>query len=88
MVRAKFKVDSITRTKYSGNDEMYTVKLSPVYANGDPEHENSKFWKYTPSGVIELGTVNASAAEYFKLGEEYYIDFTHAKAESSVAIPV
>jgi hypothetical protein len=97
-VRAKFKVDSIERTRSSaakrdeagapvkderGNYvyvpiEMQTVKLSPVYANGDPNHENSKFWAATPSGSITLGTVNADAVRPFDLGKEFYIDFTEA----------
>lgn len=58
--------------------EMQTVKLSPVYGNGDPEHENTKFWEASPSGSIELGTVNAVAAAEFDIGAEFYIDFTRA----------
>lgn len=97
-VRAKFKVDSIERTRSSapkrdgaglpmkderGNYqyvpcEMQTVKLSPVYANGDPNHENSKFWAASPQGSITLGTVNADAVKLLDLGKEFYIDFTEA----------
>lgn len=91
-VRAKFKVDGIERSMTSvdnGNKdengraiyepaELQTVVLSPVYANNDPEHENSKFWRYSPTGQVKLGTINESAARYFELGAEYYIDFTKA----------
>ena len=76
-VRAKFTVNSITRAKW-GEQEVQTIKLSPVYGNGDPEHENTKFWQASPSGSIELGTVNEAAARQFELGKEYYIDFTPA----------
>ncbi len=76
-VRAKFTVNSITRSKW-GEQEVQTIKLSPVYGNGDPEHENTKFWQASPSGSIELGTVNEAAARQFELGKEYYIDFTPA----------
>jgi len=58
--------------------ELKTIKLSPVYANNDPKHENTKFWQSSPSGSIELGCVNAAASEQFKVGKEYYIDFTPA----------
>jgi hypothetical protein len=58
--------------------ELRTLKLSPVYGNGDPEHENTKFWQYSPSGSISLGTVNPAAWEQFEMGKEYYIDFTPA----------
>lgn len=90
-VRAKFKVDSIMRHMGSrsvigedgkqtwGMGEMHTVKMSPVYGNGDPDHENTKFWQASPSGSLELGTVNAEAVKAFELGKEFYIDFTPAE---------
>lgn len=58
--------------------EMRTIKMSPVYANGDPNHENTKFWQASPSGQLSLGCVNLDAAKQFELGKEYYIDFTPA----------
>jgi hypothetical protein len=92
-VRAKFKVDQIERNlttaptgaldenghQVYAPKEVQTVVLSPVYGNGDPNHENSKFWAYTPSGQVRLGTVNGDAASYFELGKEYYLDFTKAE---------
>lgn len=91
MVRAKFTYVSYSTSltpvqeraadgsyKTVGNQEMRTMRFAPVYANNDPNHENSKFWKYSPSGSIELGTVNQKAWENFKLGGEYYVDFTEA----------
>jgi hypothetical protein len=93
-VRAKFKVDGVERSLTAidrGNKdengraiyehaELQTIVLSPVYGNGDPDHENSKFWQYSPAGQIRLGTINESAARYFELGEEYYVDFEKAVA--------
>lgn len=58
--------------------EMHTLVMSPVYANNDPAHENSQFWRYTPSGQFTLGTVNKAAVEHMVLGAEYYIDITPA----------
>lgn len=58
--------------------EMRTLVLSPVYGNGDPNHENTKFWNASPSGEIKLGTVNPEAWSQFELGKEYYVDFTPA----------
>jgi hypothetical protein len=78
-VRAKFKVDSIERSKYGSDAEIQNVKLSAVYGGDKGSEENKKFWKYTPTGNISLGTINADAAAYFELGEEYYIDFTKAE---------
>lgn len=73
--RAKFKVDKIELSKY-GQQALVTVVASPVYGNDDPEHENTKFWKYTPTGQLTLGTVNAEAVEGFDPGREFYLDLT------------
>lgn len=94
-MRCKFTVNSITRTlqhtyphkKADGSTdygktephEMWTVKMSPVYGNNDPNHENSKFWAASPSGSFELGTVNKAAVESLTLGGEVYIDIFNAK---------
>lgn len=92
-VRAKFKVDEIRRSHtsrmidpakgyYPDNlerVEMRTVVMSPVYTNNDPEHENTKFWNASPSGKLELGTINPEAWRHFELGKEYYVDFHPAE---------
>jgi hypothetical protein len=90
-VRAKFTLNSVKSTLQpqshrdeSGNYvtdppvEMRTLSFSPVYANNDPSHENSKFWKQSPSGSLELGTINPEAWKQFELGKQYYLDFTLA----------
>lgn len=93
MVRAKFTMTSYKTTQYpraidkakpwsEENKEiveMRTLEFTPVYANNDPTHENTKFWNASPSGKIELGTVNPEAWKDFELGKEYYVDFTIAK---------
>jgi hypothetical protein len=93
-VRAKFKCTSYEASEHSTyphqNEsgkpdysrpepvELRTLKFSPVYGNGDPEHENTKFWNASPSGEIRLGTINPEAWQAFEMGKEYYIDFTPA----------
>lgn len=59
--------------------EKRSLKFSPVYANSDPNHENSKFWDASPSGQVTLGTINPEAWAQFGLGKEYYLDFTPAE---------
>lgn len=90
-VRAKFRLNSIERSvyQYSEQDEngkwipkpkeMNTLKFTPVCGNGDPGHENTKFWQASPSGSLELGCVNAEAVQQFELNQEYYLDFTPAE---------
>lgn len=82
-VRAKFKVDAKEYT-FNGVEEQVNIKMTPVYpkASGDKtenEHENRTFWKYTPGGELRMSTINKTAADYFELGKEYYLDFTKAE---------
>ena len=77
-VRCKFKLVSVTRRKSwrPGDDEIQTLEFQPV--GGEKSEENKAFWEATPSGKIEFGTVNATAAAMFELDSEYYVDFTPA----------
>jgi hypothetical protein len=84
--RAKFRCNSVNHVESTkpGPDgkwvpcEAATITMSPVYANGDPKHENSKFWNATPSGQFTMNVVNLEAAELFQPGKEYYIDISPA----------
>lgn len=90
-VRAKFKVQRIERSMGSRSAklpdgtydhtyvEQWSIVMAPVYGNGDPNHENTKFWQATPAGEIKLTTVNADAVAQFDLNKEFYIDFTLAE---------
>lgn len=75
-VRAKFKLNSYT-TELHGEQEKRTLNFTPVYSD-EPGSENKIFWEYTPSGSLQLGTVNQEAWEQFEIGKEYYLDFTPA----------
>lgn len=72
-VRAKFKVTGIEQYIEGGHG---TVKLAPVIG-GSPE--NDDFYKWTPSGSIELGTINATALAQFQEGKEFFVDFNLAE---------
>lgn len=75
-VRAKFKVNSITRqTGYNGAKEVQTIKLAPVTSGSE---ENSKFYAATPGGQIELSIIPLDVASNFDIGDEFYVDFTKA----------
>lgn len=79
-VRAKFKVVSITRQSHwdKAKGEIQTVKLQPVTGNSP---ENADFYAATPSGQIELATINKAAGDQFKLDGEYYVDFTAVESQ-------
>lgn len=93
-VRAKFRFNSYTtelhqrptRKEDGSMDwqnttpcEKRTLNFTPVYANNDPKHENSRFWDASPSGSLQLGTINPEAWSRFELGKEYYLDFVPAE---------
>jgi len=82
-IRAKFVVNSIKETLYNESVDgqlvskiLKTAELSPVYGNSE---ENKKFFKWTPSGRIELGLLNEEAAKQLIIGQSYYVDFTKAE---------
>lgn len=75
-VRAKFQVVSISQSAGWGEHKrIFTVRLSPVTGGSD---ENKAFYAATPSGSIELGTVNADVGDQFAIGQAFYVDFTPA----------
>ena len=69
--RAKFTVQSVT--DYGASK---LVQLQPVYST-DPNHENKAFWDATPAGSISM-TIKSGAADNFRPGMEFYVDFTPA----------
>ena len=71
-VRAKFKC--VSRTEYEGGNVEFV--FAAVYSN-DPNHENKRFWDATPNGELKM-TVANRAAQIFKVGQEYYLDFGEA----------
>lgn len=74
-VRAKFHV-SKTETTQSGDEKLYKVTLTPVTNSSS---ENAAFYKWTPGGSIELGTINEQAARFFSEFGDVYVDFTRAQ---------
>ena len=69
-MRTKFVVEEVKVTANSG-----TLTLIPV-TNGSAD--NDRFFRYTPHGKIEVGTINREALNEFEPGAEFYVDFTRA----------
>lgn len=68
MVRAKFRCTEIVQTENGGR-----VRAMPV-TGGSPENE--QFFKWTPLGSLDMGTINPEALKQFAPGKEFYVDFT------------
>lgn len=81
-VRAKFYVTAITQTKSNWNGQdgeiLTTVKLAPVSGGSE---ENKQFFRWSPAGSIDLGTVNPAVVAQMHIGDEFYVDFTPAKED-------
>ena len=77
-VVAKFRCNSIElfSTEPGGNRR---VKLAPVYPGKDASEEDKAFWKYTPSGSLEMTIDNPPAADLFEIGKNYYLTFEVAE---------
>jgi len=73
MVRAKFRCTE--KSEPSSEGDVSNIQLAPI---ADGSQENIDFFKWTPSGVIQIGTINKAAAAQFEVGKDYYVDFTLA----------
>lgn len=73
-VRGKFFVIGFRKDKYPGATPM--IELAAVSADDKERSENTMFSSATPYGEIKMQISNTEAAEFFKLGDEVYVDFT------------
>lgn len=71
-VRAKFRVETITRVA----DHGLTVKMIALHDPTIPEA--LRFSLLTPTASIVMFITTTSAEEFFRLGETFYVDFTEA----------
>lgn len=66
-IRCKFRCQSVTQTA-----DGYSAHLFAVHS-GSPENE--EFFKWTPSGVLDL---SLTKEQHFEPGKDYYLDITLA----------
>jgi len=74
-VRCKFVCQSVKKTHNCfGKDPpfLFEAAFSAVTSGSE---ENKKFFQYTPSGRLEVGTYKE---DVFEVGKEYYLDLTPA----------
>ena len=69
MIKAKFKVDSVTHYAY-GSEE---IKMSAVISDGTA---NKEWCKATPVGSLSITIDNLTAQGKLLAGKEYFITFT------------
>lgn len=74
MVRARFKLTETHDLSWGGKRLVF----APEYDSTIPE--DRRFCDATPNGKFEMVVKNTAALDQFKLGEDYFCDFTPAKA--------
>lgn len=75
MIKTKFKVQTKTETPTGS-----TIKLVPIILENT---EDTEFMDGVVGGILEIITSNLKTSDNFKVGDEYYIDFTLLKDEKS-----
>lgn len=75
-VIAKMNFQGI-KTFISGGEKCASLEFSVV--GHDSDEENKKFFKWTPSGSMNLSTVNQAVIESLDLGHNYYVIITKEK---------
>ncbi len=79
MTRCKFHCASVTKTAYRQPNEPDTVLYTAeFYAVTDGSEENKKFFAWTPSGSLKVGTYRE---DLFQPGRDYYVDITEVNTE-------
>ena len=76
-VRAKFKLIEIR--EHYWNPDVRTFVFQPQYDTRI--EEDKRFYDATPSGQCEMMVNNPKVRETFKLGDDYYLDFSPVPAE-------
>lgn len=80
-MRAKMKINYIEKRNLPFSETLYfnAVSRSDSYPD-DGTDENNTYAKFSPSGQLALTVANPALIGKFAEGEEYYLDFTLAKA--------
>lgn len=65
--RAKFKV-----TEVNLNESGATIKMAAVTTSNP---ENAEFFKWTPTGSLQMCIINPEVAKTFNPGDEFFLDF-------------
>jgi len=71
MMRAKFKVETVTQDEHGE-----VMKARAVHSSDNPE--DNSYAKATPNGDLTMRIDNPSARGLLKPGDKFYMDFTKA----------
>jgi hypothetical protein len=76
MMRAKMRVSAVTPASDTLELlEFYAVSKKEGYPE-DGSDENNTYARWTPSAELRMAITNPALIGKFKVGEEFYVDFT------------
>lgn len=81
VARCKLKIREIKDNEYSPGSQ--SIVADTVY-DPNPESENGKFFKATPSGSLQLHVVNTSSIDHLQVGDEIYLDIIKVEKKEQV----
>ncbi len=81
-IRAKMQFTARTTKTYGSAGGYVENKLVFETRYDDDIPEDQRFQTATPTGSCEMVIDNPAALEFFKPGEEYYMDFISVKDEA------
>lgn len=85
-MRAKLKVSYVHENVYDGKKQGERLSFHAVCASKYPDDgsdENNTFAKFSPSAEFTINVANPALFDKFKVGEEYYVDFTLATEKTA-----
>ena len=72
IVRCKYTCQSVTKRKHWQQKDRFLFEAE-FSAVTDGSEENKKFFEYTPSGTLKIGTYKE---DLFEPGKDYYLDIS------------
>lgn len=83
-MRAKLSVNAVETLTNSESHEPVAIELefnAVAKVDGYPEDgsdENNTFARWTPSATLRMSITNPALFGAFKVGDQFYVDFTRA----------
>jgi len=78
-MRAKLKLNTVTRTEYGEKLEFSAVCKTGAYPENGLDEDNT-FAKFSPSADFTIQVNNPALFGKFNPGQKFYVDFTEAQA--------
>lgn len=76
-MRAKFQINKIEQ--FGASEQLHFNAVAASKYPDDGSDENNTYAKYSPAASCSITIANPALIGKFKVGEQYYVDFTPAE---------